>query len=131
MKKMIMLVVMSALLGWAAYAQKPNGVYAISGTPLKINETTSRTVCGGTIINVTYKGSKFSPSIKGAFEYACKLVEDAIPTTFPLNVSVSFVRMSDNSCLASVTSNPDNIGVMHSLGVDKVWVTLIPQHYKF
>ena len=84
------------------HAQNPNRVYVSSGTPLKIGLSSERKVYGGTIINVTYQGSKFSsPTVKGAFEYACKLVEDAIPTTYPINITVKFTKISDNNLLLS------------------------------
>ena len=105
MKRKHLLVILLALfLGSWGHAQNPSRVYVSSGTPLKIGESTEREVCGGTKINVTYKGSVFFPYAKGAFEYACKLVEDAIPTTYPINITVKFTKISDNNCLAMVTN---------------------------
>ena len=129
MRKVFVGIVMTALIGWNDIsAQKPNGVYSSTNSPLKIEEPSSRTIYGGTIINVTYKGSKISQSVKGAFEYACKLVEDIIPTTYPINVTVGFVRMSDSKCLASVSSYTDNVGVTsYSLGTDKIRTKRIVQ----
>ena len=106
MKRKHLLVILLALfLGSWGHAQNPNRVYVSSGAPLKIGLSSERKVYGGTIINVTYQGSKFSsPTVKGAFEYACKLVEDAIPTTYPINITVKFTKISDNNCLAMVTN---------------------------
>ena len=105
MKRKHLLVILLALfLGSWGHAQNPSRVYVSSGTPLKIGESTEREVCGGTKINVTYKGSGFFPYAKGAFEYACKLVEDAILTTYPIIITVKFMKISDNNCLAMVTN---------------------------
>ena len=107
MKRKHLLVILLALfLGSWAQAHEAINVYASSsGTSFKIGESAEREVCGGTKINVTYKGSGFFPYAKGAFEYACKLVEDAIPTTYPINIVVEFTNnISDNNCLAMVTN---------------------------
>ena len=106
MKRKYLLVILLALfLGSWAHAQEAIKVYASSsGTSFKIGESAEREVCGGTKINVTYKGSGFFPYAKGAFEYACKLVEDAIPTIYPINITVKFTKISDNNCLAMVTN---------------------------
>lgn len=81
-------------------------VYVSSKAPVKINLPEDRELYGGTIINVTYKGSRFSNTIKGAFEYACKLVEENVPTTFPINISVEFSNLQDSECLAKVENYP-------------------------
>ena len=103
-RKYLLAISLALFLGSWAHAQNPSRVYVSSGTPLKIGESTEREVCGGTKINVTYKGSGFFPYAKGAFEYACKLVENAIPTTYPINITVKFTKISDNNCLAMVTN---------------------------
>lgn len=70
------------------YAQNnPNNVYVSGKTPLQINAPTDREIIGGTIINVTYEGSRISNTLKGAFKYACRLMEERMPTIYPLNFS--------------------------------------------
>ena len=104
-RKYLLAISLALFLGSWVHAQEAIKVYASSGTPFKIGLSSERKVYGGTIINVTYQGSKFSsPTVKGAFEYACKLVEDAIPTTYPINITVKFTKISDNNCLAMVTN---------------------------
>ena len=49
------------------------------GLPIK------RTVSGGTKINVDFVGG-WTKDMEGAFTYACKLWEEAIPTTFPIRI---------------------------------------------
>lgn len=105
-RKYLLAISLALFLGSWAHAQEAIKVYASSsGTSFKIGESAEREVCGGTIINVIYKDEEsVSPTIKGAFEYACKLVEDAIPTTYPINIVVKFTKISDNNCLAMVTN---------------------------
>lgn len=103
-RKYLLAISLALFLGSWVHAQEAIKVYASSGTPFKIGLSSERKVYGGTKINVTYKGSVFFPYAKGAFEYACKLVEDAIPTTYPINITVKFTKISDNNCLAMVTN---------------------------
>lgn len=85
------------------FAQKnPNIVYASDNSKIKLDLPSTRNVYGGTIINVKYKGTRISSTQKGAFEYACKLVEENIPTTFPINITVGFENLQDDDCLALV-----------------------------
>lgn len=51
------------------------------GLPIK------RTVSGGTKINVDFVGG-WTKDMEGAFTYACKLWEEAIPTTFPIRIKL-------------------------------------------
>lgn len=123
MNKKHLLSIFFAFLGTWACAQSPVRVYKSATSPLKVEPSANREVCGGTIINVTYQGSKISPYVKGAFEYACKLVEDVIPTTYPINIAVRFTNISDSNCLASVTTNTDNINLLgYTSGTDKIMV---------
>lgn len=122
-RKCLLTISMVLFLGSWVRAQDVNRVYAASGTPLEIGVSAEREVCGGTIINVTYQGSRIPPYVKGAFEYACKLVEDAIPTTYPINITVKFKDISDGNCLASVKTNPDNVNLLgYTSGTDKIMV---------
>lgn len=80
-----------------------NGIYlSNSGTVTVLEKPASRKVVGGTIINVKYEGSKISPTMKGAFEYACRLWEENIPTTYPINLTVQFANLQNTQCLATV-----------------------------
>ncbi len=45
-----------------------------------------RRINGGTVINVTYEGD-WTYEMKGAFEYACKIMEEAMPPCVPINVT--------------------------------------------
>lgn len=74
--------------------------------PLQINAPTDREIIGGTIINVTYEGSRISNTLKGAFEYACRLMEERMPTIYPLNIKVQIANFRDNQCLAMVEPIP-------------------------
>ena len=122
MKKLtfILLFFINAIL---VFSQNPNMVYSISQNAYSIALPQPRTLYGGTIINVTYAGTGFSKTAQGAFEYACKLVEEQLPTTFPLNIKVEFGRLSGNDVLAMVENNTAD-GSMCEMdnSVDKVYV---------
>ena len=49
------------------------------------NIPTVRNINGGTIFNVTY-GDGWTLEMKGAFEYACKIWEENLPTCLPINI---------------------------------------------
>lgn len=40
--------------------------------------------------------------MKGAFEYACRLWEENIPTTYPIKLTVQFANLQNTQCLATV-----------------------------
>ncbi len=88
----------------SSYAQNgSNGVYSSNGSTVTILEKPGlRKVYGGTIINVSYEGSGISSTMKGAFEHACRLWEENIPTTYPLNITVRFANIANPQCLATV-----------------------------
>lgn len=46
-----------------------------------------RTIHGGTKIIPHFEGN-WSMEMRGAFEYACKIWEDELPTTYPLHIKV-------------------------------------------
>ena len=107
-----------------------NAVYVREKTPVKIDLPATRTIYGGTIINVTYKGSRISNTIKGAFEYACKLVEETIPTVYPIRLSVEFSNLQDADCLALVESVPADSGLAIDYPkTDRVFVKRYAQTY--
>ena len=70
------------------YAQtSPNGVYSTTETrPAVLEKPASREIMGGTVIRVNFdETNAISATQKGAFEYACRIWEENIPTTFPIN----------------------------------------------
>ncbi len=104
MKRILILtIVLAASMAALAQSYGANGLYGISGTPVVLANKTDRNVYGGTIINVTYQGSGFNSTIRNAFQYACKLWEEQIPTTFPLNITVRMAPLIGNNTLAFVT----------------------------
>lgn len=102
---MILTLMLSGISG--VYAQyNPNSVYASEKSPIKIEAPSNREILGGTIINVTYEGPRISNTLKGAFEYACRLMEERMPTIYPLNIKVQIANFRDNQCLAMVEPIP-------------------------
>lgn len=90
MNKRIIMILCAIIFIQNGFAQKENAVYGISKSPVRISLHKKRNILGGTVINATYSSSSISVIAKGAFEYACKLVEECVPTTCPLKVKIDF-----------------------------------------
>lgn len=54
-----------------------------------------RNVRGGTKIIIEYEGA-WPTDIKGAFEYACKIWEEVMPTTYPIHIKAVFDETTVN-----------------------------------
>lgn len=67
-----------------------------------------RKINGGTKINVTYEGA-WTNEMKGAFEYACKIWEEALPTAIPLNITAKIGNIR-------VSSGPQPISKVSPIG---------------
>lgn len=94
---------MLLLLAATGYAQKDfMRVYGTDKTACRIDLPAVRKVYGGTIIKTTFRTFGLKQEFKGAFEYACKLVEECVPTAYPLNISVSMANLKEEDCLAKV-----------------------------
>lgn len=49
-----------------------------------------REINGGTVFKITYEPEeKWNNAMKGAFEYACKIWEEQLPNTLPINIHVA------------------------------------------
>jgi hypothetical protein len=55
-----------------------------------------REINGGTVFNVQYSGN-WTAEMKGAFEYACKIVEEIIPPCLPITVKAEIGSLSSSS----------------------------------
>ena len=51
-----------------------------------INVPVVRKINGGTVFKIKYEGN-WSSDMKGAFEYACKLWEENLPNSLPINIT--------------------------------------------
>ena len=103
MKRTVLLL--GCLLSMGLYAQtSPNGVYSTTETrPAVLEKPASREIMGGTVIRVNFdETNAISATQKGAFEYACRIWEENIPTTFPINITVKFGTLQNPQCLAYV-----------------------------
>ena len=86
-------------LATLSYAQE-NELETISfGTDFFRNEILPkpvvREVIGATVIQVQYEGEEWEQNLerKSAFEYACRLLEEQMPTALPIKVKVKFGRL--------------------------------------
>ena len=103
MKRTVLLL--GCLLSMGLYAQtSPNGVYSTTEPrPTVLEKPASREIMGGTVICVNFdETNAISATQKGAFEYACRIWEENIPTTFPINITVKFGTLQNPQCLAYV-----------------------------
>ena len=84
-------------------------VYSSEGTPTIISckKPANRKVIGGTVINVTYH-KNVGETLQGAFEYACRIWEENIPTTYPLKIYVNMAPLSEPNALAAISSVPSS-----------------------
>lgn len=64
---------------------------------------TVRSVGGGTKLLASYEG-EWSDDMKGAFEYACKIWEEAMPTTFPIRIKVVLDNHRNTTALSKVST---------------------------
>lgn len=60
-----------------------------------------REIRGGTKIIVSYEGN-WTNEMKGSFEYACKLWEEAMPTTFPIRILAKLDNTTINNSLSKI-----------------------------
>lgn len=75
--------------GWMAYGQNLDEVYSY-GFDEYIEKCLDlpvvREISGGTVFRVKYEGN-WTNEMKGAFEYACKIWEEQLPTSLPFDIT--------------------------------------------
>ena len=66
-----------------------------------------RQIKGGTVFQIKYEGS-WTLEMKGAFEYACKIWEEQMPTTLPINITakIAKIRSAQSNKVLSKVSIP-------------------------
>lgn len=110
MKQIVLFALMCCMSSATLCAQGTTaGVYAVEENPIVAPKPLVRNIVGGTLINVNYVGSGINDTFKGAFERACKIWEENIPTTLPIKLNVAIGRTTDpwfrdQSCLAYVNT---------------------------
>lgn len=125
MKHIMLVILLLATFATQVFSQNPNIVYSDVKAPVQRGLPNSRIINGGTIINIEYHGSGFSKAVQGAFEYACKLIEEQVPTTFPLYIVVEFGNLSNTNALAMVLPNI----TQGNYSFDKVYEKRYAQNY--
>lgn len=104
MKKYLLLIVLFCLCVHAFAQYGALGVYSsATSSTMVVEKGEIRDVAGGTVIIPIYQGSNFNPTIKNAFQHACRIWEEKIPTTYPLRIMVRMAHLIDNNALATVT----------------------------
>lgn len=105
----------------SSYCQNPNSVYSSTKPSVRLALPNSRTIKGGTVFLIEYDGSGYSKDSEGAFEYACKIIEEKIPTTFPIRVKAQFGNLGSNELArVEVGNTPDDLNLTF-YPVDKVY----------
>lgn len=105
MRKLLFIVsfVLLSLLGQAEQnivteSYTTGGQYDIS-QPLKV----IRTINGGTVFRVEY-GTDVQLHMQGAFEYACKLLEEYLPSCLPITVKVEIEDFDSEDQISRINS---------------------------
>ena len=95
---------MFCLSGITAAGQNgAKNIYPATNPPITSPLPIERSFVGGTTITATYAGGNISKTMEGAFEYACRLWEERIPTTLPLRFKVQVASLGPN---VLATSDP-------------------------
>ncbi len=91
-------------------AQDEEAAYSIyneNGSSMFLDMSNARPVRGGTKFIVTYPDD-WSEEQQGAFQYACELWEEILPTTFPIRITVNSQKktqsITNNSTLSKIVS---------------------------
>lgn len=106
MKKLLLLLFVLGLATFS-YAQEDRFETISFGADFFRRETLPkpmvREVVGGTVIQVLYEGEEWEQNLerKSAFEYACRLLEEQMPTALPLKVNARFGRLRGNNVIAN------------------------------
>lgn len=88
--------------------------YVSSGSePYISGMKTVREISGGTVFRISYSGA-WSPEMKGAFEYAARMVEEVIPPCLPITVEARVIPGGASSALTKVSWGcRDNFGSIY------------------
>ncbi len=93
--KKILLIQFFLILGITANGQRADESYSYASETYiekHLDLPIVRKLAGGTIFNVTYEGT-WTNEMKGAFEYACKVWEENLPTALPINIVAKIGRI--------------------------------------
>ncbi len=102
MKKIIFVLFMQCICTSILAQYGSKGVYATNRQSVVLDNKSNRNIYGGTVIKPTFFGSNFNSTIRNAFDYACKIWEEQIPTIYPLNIEVRIASLQGDSTLAMV-----------------------------
>lgn len=104
MRKVFIILMQAILIPIMAQNPIENYTYVSNvSVPQKYGLPTVRSVGGGTKFIVSYEGN-WSNDMQGAFEYACKIWEEAMPTTFPIHIKAILDESNDITALSKVSS---------------------------
>lgn len=113
MRKLLLLFLFLGCVGFS-YAQE-DGTEVISlGRDFfrkeSIPKPIVREVVGGTIIQVIYEGNEWEQNLdrKNAFEHACRIFEEQLPTALPIKVKVKFGKLRGSNVIAKTTLHTDS-----------------------
>lgn len=75
-----------------------------------------RNINGGTVFNITYLGD-WNLEMRGAFEYACKIWEEQLPPSLPINITVGIGDAEDDTELETLSSLVLPRGQVYTMGL--------------
>lgn len=106
MKKMLLIGLLSyALCGFSQTVTNTTSSYVLDEyLGISSDVPAIRRIGGGTKFIVTYEGD-WTNEMKGAFEYACKIWEEQIPTAFPIRITakIGYIFSSTNPLSEVIT----------------------------
>lgn len=136
MRKLLLLFLFLGCVGFS-YAQE-DGTEVISlGRDFfrkeSILKPIVREVVGGTIIQVIYEGNEWEQNLdrKNAFEHACRIFEEQLPTALPIKVKVKFGKLRGSNVIAKTALYTDSCQIYPwSSSFYRVWRSTIKWKFK-
>ena len=135
MRKLLLLFLFLVCVGFS-YAQE-DGIEVISlGRDFfrkeSILKPIVREVVGGTIIQVIYEGNEWEQNLdrKNAFEHACRIFEEQLPTALPIKVKVKFGKLRGSNVIAKTTLHTDSCKMDPRDDLSRAWRSTIKWKFK-
>lgn len=135
MRKLLLLFLFLGCVGFS-YAQE-DGTEVISlGRDFfrkeSIPKPIVREVVGGTIIQVIYEGNEWEQNLdrKNAFEHACRIFEEQLPTALPIKVKVKFGKLRGSNVIAKTTLHTDSCKMDPRDDLSRAWRSTIKWKFK-
>lgn len=134
MRKLLLLFLFLECVGFS-YAQEATEIISLGRDFFRkesIPKPIVREVVGGTIIQVIYEGSEWEQNLdrKNAFEHACRILEEQLPTALPIKVKVKFGKLRGSNVIAKTTLHTDSCKMGPHDDLFRAWRSTIKWKFK-